>query len=45
MTIDAKVAHTLLRGELVLRDGVIVGEPRGQYLSRPLQPAVPSGSA
>lgn len=35
MTMDARVVHTLLRGEPVLKDGVIVGEARGRYLHRP----------
>ncbi|MGV9801628.1 dihydroorotase [Mycobacterium sp. NPDC003449] len=31
----AKVTDTFLRGNQVLRDGAVVGEPAGQYLSRP----------
>jgi allantoinase len=33
-TLTAKVTDTFLRGEVVLRDGKIVGEPRGRYLRR-----------
>ena len=35
MAMDARVLHTLLRGEPVLRDGAIVGKPRGTYVRRP----------
>jgi allantoinase len=31
----AAVTDTFLRGHLVLQDGRVVGEPRGQYLHRP----------
>ncbi|GAA4686718.1 dihydroorotase family protein [Nocardioides nanhaiensis] len=31
----ARVTDTFLRGRHVLRDGQVVGEPRGEYLSRP----------
>ena len=34
MTLQARVVHTLLRGELVLRDGSVVGTPRGRYIPR-----------
>jgi len=33
--LTAQVTDTFLRGERVLRDGKVVGEPRGRYLSRP----------
>lgn len=33
-SLTAKVTDTYLRGETVLRDGAIVGEPRGQYVRR-----------
>lgn len=33
-TLTARVTDTYLRGEAVLLDGQIVGEPRGRYLSR-----------
>jgi allantoinase len=33
-TLTAKVTDTYLRGQAVLRDGQIVGEPRGKYLRR-----------
>jgi allantoinase len=36
MTIDARVVHTFLRGQQILRDGAVVGTPRGQYLARPV---------
>lgn len=35
MELSGKVRHVLLRGELVLDGGRIVGEPRGRYLPRP----------
>ena len=28
--------HTLLRGRTVFRDGVVLGEPQGQYVKRPI---------
>jgi allantoinase len=34
MTLEARVLHTLLRGEPVLRDAKVVGAPRGRYLDR-----------
>jgi allantoinase len=34
-SMDARVVHTFLRGQPILRDGVVVGSPRGQYLRRP----------
>jgi allantoinase len=34
--LDCKVTDTFLRGHAVLRDGAVVGEPRGEYMSRPL---------
>jgi allantoinase len=33
--LTARVTDTFLRGQAVLTDGRIVGEPRGQYLRRP----------
>ncbi|WP_199435512.1 dihydroorotase [Qaidamihabitans albus] len=33
-TLNARVTDTFLRGEAVLADGEVVGEPRGQYLRR-----------
>lgn len=33
-TLTAKVTDTYLRGQAVLQDGAIVGEPRGRYLRR-----------
>lgn len=33
--LEARVAATLLRGEVIYQDGRIVGAPRGQYLARP----------
>jgi len=35
--LTAKVTDTFLRGNAVLTDGEIVGEPRGQYLHRPVR--------
>lgn len=35
--LTAQVRHTFVRGAHVLADGQIVGEPSGQYLSRPLR--------
>lgn len=32
----AAVTDVFLRGEAIVRDGGVVGEPRGEYLSRPL---------
>lgn len=34
MQMDARVLHTFLRGEPVLRKGAVVGAPRGRYLAR-----------
>jgi allantoinase len=36
ISMNAMVEHTFLRGEPILRDGVIVGPPRGKFLSRPM---------
>lgn len=36
MELGARVRHTFVRGQQVLRDGNVVGTPSGQYLSRPL---------
>jgi allantoinase len=36
LEMTAKVVRTFLRGQAVFTDGVIVGEPSGRYLSRPL---------
>jgi allantoinase len=33
--LTAKVTDTYLRGEAVLRDGAVVGSPRGRYVPRP----------
>lgn len=33
--LTANVTATFLRGERVLADGKIAGEPRGRFLSRP----------
>jgi len=41
-TLSARVRHTLLRGAPVLRDGNLVGEPRGRLLSGPASPQKPS---
>jgi allantoinase len=38
MTMESRVVHTVLRGMLVLRDGKVVGEPRGGYIVRPMAP-------
>lgn len=35
---SARVTDTFLRGEQILRDGKVVGEPRGQYLNRSSRP-------
>jgi len=35
--LTAKVTDTFLRGNAVLTDGEIVGEPRGRYLHRPVR--------
>jgi len=35
--LTAKVTDTFLRGRRILEDGKIVGEPTGQYLSRPVR--------
>lgn len=35
MTLQGKPLATFLRGELVYQDGTIIGEPRGQWLTRP----------
>jgi allantoinase len=37
MAMDAKVVHTFLRGQQILADGAIVGEPIGQYRPRNTQ--------
>ena len=34
--LDAQVRHVFVRGNQVLRDGAVVGEPRGRYLHRPV---------
>jgi allantoinase len=34
MTLESRVVHTLLRGEPVLRDGAVVGTPKGRYIRR-----------
>ena len=36
MPLDARVVHTLLRGQAVLRDGEVTGPPRGEFLRRPM---------
>jgi allantoinase len=33
--LSAKITDTYLRGEPILRDGAVVGSPRGQYVFRP----------
>jgi len=35
MDLTARVRHAFLRGQRILDDGVVVGDPRGEYLSRP----------
>jgi allantoinase len=35
MSLEARVVHTFLRGEAILRDGAVTGPPRGQFLRRP----------
>jgi allantoinase len=35
MTIDARVVHTFLRGQQILEDGQLVGQPSGRYIHRP----------
>ncbi len=35
MTIDARVVHTFLRGQQIVDDGTLVGEPSGRYIRRP----------
>ncbi|HEX6336861.1 MAG TPA: dihydroorotase family protein [Jiangellaceae bacterium] len=39
MELTGKVRHTYLRGRQILRDGIVVGDPAGRYLSRPTRPA------
>jgi allantoinase len=34
---SARVTDTFLRGERVLKDGKVVGQPRGQFIHRPSQ--------
>lgn len=36
LTVRGWTTHTLLRGEVMYREGEVVGAPRGQYLARPL---------
>lgn len=38
MELTARVTDTFLRGEQILRDGTVVGQPRGRYLTRPTRP-------
>ena len=38
MQLTGRVRHTFLRGEQVLRDGEVVGEPRGAFVRRPARP-------
>ncbi len=38
---SARVTDTFLRGQQVLRDGVITGSPRGRFLRRPARPHEP----
>ena len=45
MELTAKVVDVFLRGEAVLRDGAVVGEPRGRFVARPTAGPAPAAEA